>query len=70
MKILLYAVPALGLIGFIAATIINWLNYAEYVAEGGSAPFSAFVVVNVILYLIPAAVVTLALIFIKRIFGS
>ena len=70
MKILIYAVPILGLIVFAVATMLNWLNYDEYVASGSSAPFSAFVVANVILYLVPATVITVALIFIKRIFGS
>ena len=70
MKILVYAVPILGLIIFSVATILNWLNYPDYVASGSSAPFSAFLVANVILYLVPAAVITVALIFVKRIFGS
>ncbi len=70
MKVLIYAVPSLALIGFAATTILNWLHYAEYVESGGSAPFSAFVFANVILYLIPAAVVTLTLFLIRRIFGS
>lgn len=70
MKILLYAVPSLALIIFGVVTLFNWLNYSKYVAGGGSAPFSAFVVANAILYLIPAAVITFALIFVQRIFGS
>ena len=70
MKILIYAVPILGLIVFAVATMLNWLNYDEYVASGSSAPFSAFVVANVILYLVPSAVITVALIFIRRILGS
>ena len=70
MKILIYAVPILALIGFIATTTLNWMHYAEYVESGGSAPFSAFVFANVILYLIPAVVVTLTLFLIRRIFGS
>lgn len=70
MKILIYAVPILGIIVFSVATILNWLNYPDYVANGSSAPFAAFVVANVILYLVPAAVITVALFFVKRIFGS
>ncbi|MBQ7705875.1 MAG: hypothetical protein IJT73_10725 [Selenomonadaceae bacterium] len=70
MKFLIYAVPIFGIIVFSVATVLNWLNYDNYVASGTSAPFSAFVVANVILYLVPAAVITVALIFIKRIFGS
>ena len=68
MKILICVVPILAIIGFFATTILNWLNYAEYINDGGSAPFSAFIVANVILYIIPAAVVTLALFFLRRIF--
>ena len=70
MKFLIYAVPIFGIIVFSVATVLNWLNYDNYVASGTSAPFSEFMVANVILYLVPAAVITVALIFIKRIFGS
>ncbi len=70
MKNLLYLVPILGIIAFTITTILNWQNYEKYIASGGSAPFSAFVIANAILYLIPAVVITFTIFFLKRIFRS
>ena len=59
----LFIISAILLIAFVVETCIDYCNYNSML---NSAPFSVFILVNAIMYILPSAVLAIIAFIIKR----
>ena len=60
---ILFTISIILLVAFAVTTIIDYINYSTTL---NSAPFSVFILVNVIMYILPSAILAIIGFIVKR----